>query len=68
MSMGAFSVRMSDELAARIDTIAEGLTIRASGANVKRSDATRLSVERGITVREAEFGLGAPKKGGNANK
>lgn len=68
MSMGAFSVRMSDELAARIDRIAEGLTIRASGPNVKRSDATRLSAERGVTALEAELGLGAPKKGGKAKK
>ncbi len=49
------AVRMPPELIERLDALAVKLSKRAAGAEVSRSDVTRLAVERGIAVLEAEL-------------
>ncbi|WP_437799515.1 hypothetical protein [Sorangium sp. So ce693] len=42
-----------------LDRIAEALSGRVSGVRLKRSDALRVALERGIEVLERELGLAA---------
>ncbi|WP_345861247.1 hypothetical protein [Shewanella algae] len=48
-------VRMSDELAERIDKYAERLSNQADGAKISRSNAARILIEKGLaTVEKGE--------------
>lgn len=53
--MAPIAVRVSAEMQGRLDALAEKLSARAGGAEVKRSDVARLAMERGLDVLEAEF-------------
>ena len=56
------SVRLDDDAMARLDVIAGKLAERAAGANVKRSDAMRVALDRGMASLEAELGIAKAKK------
>lgn len=47
-------VRMSDELAERIDKYAERLSNQADGAKISRSNAARILIEKGLAAIEKE--------------
>jgi len=57
MAMVQVAFRMSGELAERLEAIAAALSVKASGTPITRSDAARLSLERGAAVLETELGL-----------
>jgi predicted transcriptional regulator len=56
------SFRLDSATVARLDTLAEALTVRAAGATVNRSSVLRLAVERGVTALEAELSLAKKRK------
>jgi predicted transcriptional regulator len=56
------SVRLDDDSTARLDRIAEKLTARTPGAKMRRSDAIRVALERGMAALEGELGIARPKK------
>ena len=49
--------RLDAELVERLDRLATLLSARAAGTPVKRSDAVRLAVTRGLDVLERELGV-----------
>lgn len=50
-------VRLDPARVDRLDAVAAEMTRRAAGAEVKRSDAARVAMERGINSLEKELGL-----------
>ena len=54
MSTNTLSVRMNDDLAAKLDAVAATLSQRAAGIEVTRSDVVRVALERGLEVILAE--------------
>jgi hypothetical protein len=52
--------RLDAELVKRLDRLATLLSARAAGTPVKRSDAVRLAVTRGLDVLERELGVEKP--------
>ena len=55
-------VRLDPELVARLDAVTALLSKRAAGAELTRSAALRVAIERGLAELEAELGLArAPK-------
>jgi hypothetical protein len=55
------ALRVTPAFAARIDKIAAAMSARAFGAEITRSEAARLTMERGAPSIEAELGLAAPE-------
>ncbi|WP_438014910.1 hypothetical protein WMF18_28985 [Sorangium sp. So ce315] len=51
------SGRVLPSVLPRLDRIAEVLTSRVPGSNMKRSDALRAAIERGVEVLERELGI-----------
>lgn len=58
MSKDHLGIRAPAEIIERIDRLAAAFTERAVGAHIKRSEATRLILERGLASFEKELGLG----------
>lgn len=56
------SVRVDEDTIERLDRIAEAMSKRAAGVNVKRGTVVRAAIERGIVALEAELGLKKPKR------
>jgi hypothetical protein len=50
-------IRLGEELLARLDRVTAEMSKRAAGADVPRSSAIRLALERGLDALEAELGL-----------
>ena len=59
--MLTLSVKVDDEFAIRLDRLAEVMSARAGGAQVTRSNAMRVALERGMDALELEFAM-KPKK------
>jgi predicted transcriptional regulator len=57
MVMVTASVRLEGEIAARLDRIAQKSSERAGGAEISRSSAIRMAIERGIADLEKELGI-----------
>jgi predicted DNA-binding protein len=53
---------MTDETIERLDRIAETMAKRAGGAEVTRSNAIRVALDRGIESLEADFSLAKSRK------
>lgn len=49
-------VRMTDEMLRQLDEVAALLSERAAGAEVSRSEATRVALERGLEALTKELG------------
>ncbi|HEY3235876.1 MAG TPA: hypothetical protein VGJ84_14255 [Polyangiaceae bacterium] len=56
------SVRVDQEMLVRLNRIAEAMSKRAAGVEVKRATVTRASLDRGVAVLEAELGLAKKTK------
>ena len=56
------SVRLDDDAIERLERIAEALSKRAGGAQIKRGTAVRVAVQHGIEALEAELGLAKKKR------
>jgi hypothetical protein len=74
-SLTTISGRVPSSLVPRLDRIREALSMRAAGARLKRSDAIRAAIERGVEALESELGIvesepskPAPKGGKPARK
>jgi hypothetical protein len=61
MSKDHLGIRAPVEIIERIDRLAAAFTERAVGAHIKRSEATRLVIERGLASFEKELGLVPPR-------
>ena len=59
--MLTLSVKVDDEFAARLDRLAEVMSARAGGAQVSRSNAMRVALDRGIDALELEFAMKSKK-------
>jgi hypothetical protein len=55
-------LRIDEEILTRLDRVAEALSAKAAGANVPRSDAIRIALERGTESLEGELGLSRQKR------
>lgn len=55
--MTPITVRIEDDLTARIDAIAKKMSERAGGADISRSNAARAAIDRGVLQLEEEFGM-----------
>ena len=51
------SGRVTPSAIPRLDRIAAALTARVPGSKLRRSDALRAAIERGVEVLEAELGI-----------
>jgi hypothetical protein len=51
------SGRVQGATARRLDRIADKLASRRPGENIRRSDALRVAIERGVEVLERELGI-----------
>ena len=56
------SVRLDDDITARLDAIAELMSARAAGTRITRSDAVRAAVLRGVDVLEQELAAEPKRK------
>jgi hypothetical protein len=61
MVKGHLGIRAEQDTIDRLDAAALALSAKASGANVTRSDAARVALERGLVALENELGIA--KKG-----
>lgn len=62
MVMTTVSVRLDDDLAARLDKLAEKAAARVPGGpKFSRSDIVRMAVEQGVRVLEKELRIAAPR-------
>jgi predicted transcriptional regulator len=61
MVMSTVSVRLDDEMAARLDKLAEKAASRVPGSKFKRSDIVRMAVEQGVRALEKELRIAAPR-------
>ena len=57
--LSTISGRIPAALIPRLDAIAAEMSRRAHGAHLKRSDAIRASIERGVAALEKELGIEA---------
>lgn len=60
-TMVTLSVKVDDELAERLDRLAAEMSARAGGAQVTRSNAMRVALERGMEALETEFAIRTKK-------
>ena len=56
-SLVMLSLRVQPSVAAKLGRIAAALTTRVPGSNLRRADALRAVMERGIGALEAELGI-----------
>jgi hypothetical protein len=63
MAKDTLAVRLEEEHAARLEQIARVLSKRAAGLPVTKSEAIRLTVERGLAALEAELRISPGEEG-----
>jgi hypothetical protein len=56
-SLVMLALRVQPSVAAKLDRIAAALTTRVPGSNLRRADALRAVLERGVEALEAELGI-----------
>lgn len=62
MTKAPMSVRLEEDVLARLDALAAALSKRAAGAEVNRSDALRVAALRGVEDLERELGIKRTKR------
>ena len=56
------SARVDNALLGRVDRIAEAMSKRSAGVNIKRGSVLRAIIERGAAELEAELGIAKRKR------
>ena len=59
--MTTVSVRLDEELTARLDVLAKQAAARVKGSKFSRSDVVRMAVEQGVRAMEKELRIAAPR-------